>query len=154
MLIAFFDSRGIIHQEFVPYGKTITAQFYLEVLKRLFARIRRVRSEMWKSGEWSLLHVNALAHTAIIIRQYLAKKGVTVLEHPPYSPDLAPADFWLFPKLKVALKGQFFDDVDTIKQNVTSILKGIPTNDFSKAFQQLYDRSKECIVGEGLYIVS
>jgi hypothetical protein len=56
--------------------------------------------------------------------------------HPPYSPDLAPCDFWLFPKLKKknALKGQRFADIADIHRNVTTLLRGIPENDFQGCF--------------------
>jgi hypothetical protein len=50
-------------------------------------------------------------------RGFLASKQITVLEHPPYSPDLAPSDFFLFPKLKEILKRRHFDDIDDIRSN-------------------------------------
>jgi transposase len=49
------------------------------------------------------------------VREFLASKQITVLEHPPYSPDLAPNDFFLFPKIKELLKGRRFDDIDNIR---------------------------------------
>ena len=60
---------------------------------------------MCESGDWFLLHNNAPSHNATIIKQFLAQRKVTVLDHPPYSPDLAPADYFLFPKVKSQLKG-------------------------------------------------
>jgi len=45
MLICFYDSKGIIHKEFVPSGSTVNAECYLSLLKRLLSRIRRVRPE-------------------------------------------------------------------------------------------------------------
>ncbi|UYV84063.1 hypothetical protein LAZ67_X001033 [Cordylochernes scorpioides] len=59
MLITFFDSRGIIHKEFVPAGQTITGAYYLNVLKRLIARNRRIRAEYRDEDSWCLLHDNA-----------------------------------------------------------------------------------------------
>ena len=97
MLITFFDSKGIIHRDFVPIGQTITGTYYLEVLKRLMARIRRIRPEYRGPETWSLLHDNAPSHTSLIVRQFLGRNQVCVLNHPPYSPDLAPYDFSLFP---------------------------------------------------------
>ena len=47
--------------------------------------------------------------------EFLATKQITVLEHPAYSPDLAPSDFFLFPKIKEILKGGHFDDIDDIE---------------------------------------
>jgi transposase len=50
------------------------------------------------------------------VKQFLAQKSITELECPPYSPDLAPNDFWLFPKIKSALKGQRFQDIEDIQK--------------------------------------
>jgi len=95
--IAFFDSDGIIHKEFIPAGETVNSAFYEEVLKRLLRRIHRVRPELHRTGQWILLHDNAPAHCAIRVHQFLAQHGVPVLDHPPYSPDLAPAESFCFP---------------------------------------------------------
>ena len=45
---------------------------------------------------------NAPVHTAVTVRKFLEKKNLELLENPPYSPDLAPADYFLFPKLKAS----------------------------------------------------
>jgi transposase len=58
--------------------------------------------------------------------EFLPSKQITVLELPPCSPDLAPSDFFLFPKLKKMLKGRHFDDSEDIKINATAALKAIP----------------------------
>jgi hypothetical protein len=63
----------------------------------------------------------------------MAKKCITEMDHPPYSPDLAPCDFWLFPKLKSFLKGQGFADILGTQHNVT-LLQGIPKSDFHDRF--------------------
>lgn len=106
MLIVFFDKRGIVHSEFVPQGQTVNSHFYLEVLKRLQSRVKRVRKEI--ANTWRLHHDNAPSHTAFIVTEYLAKRGVATLPQPPYSPDLAPPDFFLFPRMKKPLKGHHF----------------------------------------------
>ncbi|UYV73579.1 hypothetical protein LAZ67_10004142 [Cordylochernes scorpioides] len=85
------EDLGIIHKEFVPAGQTITGEYYLNVLKRLIARIRRIRPEYRDEDSWCLLHDNAPSHSSLIVRRFLAKNNVCVLNHPPYSPDLAPA---------------------------------------------------------------
>ena len=107
LLIAFFDNKGIIHKEFVPAAQTINATFYHAVLNRLLQRIRRVRSELHRTGKWMLFHDNAPAHSAISVRQFLSQKMVAVLDNPPYTPDLAPADFFVFHRLKVAIEFAF-----------------------------------------------
>jgi histone-lysine N-methyltransferase SETMAR len=122
MLIAFFDSNGIIHKESVPAGQTVNSAFYEEVLKRLLRRIHRVQPELRRTGQWMFLHDNAPAHCAIRVHRFLAQRGVPVLDHPPYSPDLAPADFFLFPRLKCIMKGPCFTDVAAIQECVTAVL--------------------------------
>jgi len=67
--------------------------------------------------------------------EFLATKQITVLEHPVYSPDLAPSDFYLFPKIKEILKGRHFDDIDDIRSNTMAALKAIPQNKFQNYFE-------------------
>jgi len=151
MLITFFDCKGIIHKEFVPSGKTVTADYYLEVLKRLIARIRRIRPEYRDPQSWSFLHDNAPSHNAIIVRQFLARNQVCVLNHPPYSPDLAPCDFSLFPKLKMKLKGCLFADIPTIQAASTRALDTISQKEMDHAFESLLNRCNKCIERNGDY---
>ena len=97
-----------------------------------------------------LLHDNAPAHCAIRV-QFLAQCGVPVLNHPPYSPDLAPADFFLFPRLKSIMKGAHFADVAAIQERVTAVLRSIPKEAFADSFQKLYERCQKCVVKDGDY---
>jgi len=59
-----------------------------------------------------------------------------VLEHPAYSPDLAPNDFFLFLKIKGILKGRHFDDIDDIRNNMMAAVKAIPQNQFQNCFER------------------
>ena len=151
MLITFFDQKGLVHHEFVPQGQTVNQHFYQEVLKRLNDRVRRCRPALWKNKSWMLHHDNAPAHTALSTRQLLANKQVTVLDHPPYSPDLAPCDFWLFPKLKSVVKGLHFASVDEIKDRVTRELRCLAEEDFAGCFQAWQRRMIKCINSGGNY---
>ena len=148
-LIIFFDSRGIVHKEFVPPGSTVNAAFYKEVLLRLKNRVARVRPDL--VNNWTLHHDNAPAHTAFLCTSALAKMGVPVLPHPPYSPDLSPPDFFLFPRLKRKLKGRRFDSIEAIQKTVTAELNAIPADEFKKCFLQWKDRYQRCIDAQGSY---
>jgi len=108
MLMCFNDSKGIIHHKFVPEGQTVTGSFYLSVVEGLWKRIRCVWPEYSAPGSWFLLHDNALVYRAVAVQEFLAQKQVCVLLHPPYSHDLSPCDYFLFPKLKLPLKGRLF----------------------------------------------
>ncbi|UYV76833.1 hypothetical protein LAZ67_14002137, partial [Cordylochernes scorpioides] len=93
IIIVFFDIRGIVHCEFVPQGQTVNSAFYLEVFRRLKRRIARVRTDIKDTVK--LHHDNATSHTAFIITIFLARSNTPVIPDPPYSPDLAPCDFFL-----------------------------------------------------------
>jgi len=126
--------------------------YYKDVMERLLNRIRRVRLGMCESGDWFLLHDNAPSHNATIVKQFLAQRKVTMLDHPPYSPDLAPADYFLFRKVKSHLKGGLFNSILYIQKAMTSTLNTIAKDDFYKGIQRLYDRANLCVQLEGMYV--
>jgi len=109
----------IIHYEFVPTGQRVNQVYYLEVLKRLHEKVRRKQPKLFANNSWILHHDNTPAHMALSLREFLATKQITVLEHPACSPDLASNDFFLFQKIKEILKGRHFDDIDDIRINTT-----------------------------------
>ncbi|KAJ4434242.1 hypothetical protein ANN_22791 [Periplaneta americana] len=84
---------------------------------------------MWTANNWHMHHDNVPAHSSQLIHTFLAKHGITTVRQPPYSPDLAPCDFWLFPKLKTPLKGSRFESREEIMRNATTELNTIPKED-------------------------
>ncbi|KAM7298352.1 putative uncharacterized protein FLJ37770 isoform X1 [Ixodes scapularis] len=149
MLIVFFDRKGVVHSEFVPQGQTVNKEFYCEVLKRLRNRVRRVRKEI--CDNWILHHDNASSHTALIVSELLAKMCVPTLPQPPYSPDLAPPDFFLFPRIKRTLKGTRHGTLETVKAAATTSLKEVPVDGFQGAFSDWVQRWQQCIEAGGDY---
>ena len=95
-----FVWKGIVRHEFVPRGQMVNKQLYQEVSARLRDAVRRKRPELWENLTLMLHHDNAPAQASLLIHSYLAKHQTSVVPHSPYYPDLAPADFFLFPKLK------------------------------------------------------
>ena len=89
----FFDVRGMVHYEFLPRGETVNQHVYKEILQRLLRSVREKRRDLWESNISLLHHDNSSAHTALSIRMFLADKNITVLEQPPYSPDLVNFPF-------------------------------------------------------------
>jgi hypothetical protein len=67
------------------------------------------------------------------------------------SPDLSPTDYFLFPKLKMKLRGLHFENVAEFQEAVTDELKKVQKDEFSAAFQKLYDHAKACIYANGAY---
>jgi hypothetical protein len=76
---------------------------------------------------------------------------MTTLEHTQHSPDLVPADFYLFPRLKSALNGRRFCDVTDIIKNAAEELKRLSQNGFQECTEYFYSRWQECIVAKGDY---
>jgi len=104
--------------EFVPCGETDNKEYYLNVLKRLREAVQRKRPEAWTNNTWMLHHDNAPAHASLFICEFLTKHEMTVVLQPPYFPDLVPADFLLFLKLKSSLKCRRFQMVEEIEENL------------------------------------
>ena len=78
-------------------------------------------------------------------------KTVSVLPQPPYSPDMAPYDFYLFPKLKILMKGQCYNDVDAIKQKTDDELRCISRESFKQCMQEWVKWWDHCISSSGCY---
>ena len=87
-----------------------------------------------------------------IVKQFLAQQKVTVLDHPPYSPNLALANYFLFPKVKSHLKERLSDSISDIQKAVTSTLNTIAKDDFYNGIQKQYDRANLCVQLEGMYV--
>ena len=85
------------------------------------------------------------AHLALSVQQFLIKHGMTPVPHPPYSPDLTPSDFFLFPQMKRVLKGKSFTNVKEMKQKMAEALKGIEVDEFKNCFDQWKRCLSRCI---------
>ena len=79
---------------------------------------------------------HAPCHTSLLVRQLLSNKNITVCPHPPYSPDLAPRDFWLFPKVKMTMKGKRFESIQDIEAATTAQLKTPTKEDGQNCFRK------------------
>ena len=97
---SFFDSTGMIYMHWVPTGQTVNKEYYVEVLREFSKKFRRKRPALFKSAQWHFQQDNTPVHNSILITHYLSNMGIKTVPHPPYCSDLAPCDFWLFPKLK------------------------------------------------------
>ena len=110
---------------------------------------QRVRMDI--ADDWVLQNDNAPAHTALSIQEFLVKKNILLLPHIPYSPDLAPCDFYLFPKLESKLKGYHFGTMENIQKIVTDELNTLTENDFQYCYDQWKKRWNHCVTSQGSY---
>ena len=102
----FFSGEGVAIKVPVKKGKSITGKYYKDVVLKKLKKYYQKRRPATGFKHVRLLHDNAPAHTSAIVTAFLKTEKVTVLPHPAYSPDLAPCDFFLFPKLKAFLAGR------------------------------------------------
>ena len=79
LLTVFFDCNGLVHHEFLPQGRTVNKEYYLEVMRRLPEAIRQKRIELWKNQSWILHDDNAPAHTSMLVREFLAKNKTIIM---------------------------------------------------------------------------
>ena len=115
LMIPFFDSTGIIYKSWVPTGQTVNKEYYVEVLREFRKRFRWKRPALFKLGQWHFQPDNAPVHNSILVTDYLTKMGIKTVPQPPYSRDLTPCDFWLFPKLKENLRGCGYETIEEMK---------------------------------------
>jgi len=98
------------------------------------------------------LHDNAPARQALATQKKLAYLDFQCLDHPPYSPDLAPSDYHLFPGLKKQLKGRHFSSDAEVIAGMETWLDRQPSEFFFSALQKLEQQAKKCIELCGEYV--
>ena len=149
----FWDSKGLLLLDAMPPNQSMNAQYYCDLLDKLKIEVQRKRRRLNDTGYHRIhfLHDNARPHVAAITRSKLEKLSLTVLPHPPYSPDIAPSDFYLFSPMKTALKGKNFASEIEIQTVLQHWFDSKPPAFFQRAFSLLPDRWQKIIDNEGVY---
>ncbi|GFW66548.1 mariner Mos1 transposase [Trichonephila clavipes] len=118
----WWDRKGPVYYELLKQGKPINTDLYCNQLDKLNAAIK----EKWRAlaSRKGILfrHDNARLHTAKMIQQKLNALGWEVLGHPPYSPNIAPSDYYLFRFLQNYLTGKKFKSFESVLRQLLTIL--------------------------------
>ena len=138
----FFSGEGVAIKVPVKKGKGITGKYYKDVVLKKLKKYYQKRRPATGFKHVRLLHDNAPAHTSAIVTAFLKKEKVTVLPHPPYSPDLAPCDFFLFPKLKAFLAGRKYQSQQALGSAIHQYLITVPKSAYRDAFKKWIHRLK------------
>jgi len=146
----FWDEDGILLNDYLPKDQTINAEYYSSLLVQLKGLLKEKRRGKATEGVL-FLHDNAPAHWALATQNKLAYLSFQCLDHPPYSPDLAPSDYHLFPGLKKRLEGHHFSSNVVIAAAETWLDR---RSDFFflSGLQKLQQRVKKCIELCGEYV--
>ena len=147
MLSVFWDSTGIIHVDFANRATKINGNYYASLLETTRSKRRKPYNH-----DLYLLHDNAPVHTSNVAQRSIERNDFVQLPHPPYSPDLAPSDFYLFGHLKRFLKGKHFVNIDALRDATEDFFSSCTPEFFEKAFDDLIRRWKKCIELKGLYV--
>lgn len=151
MASVFWDAKGILLIDYLPKGQTINGEYYANLLDQLDAKIRENRPGLKKKK--IIFHQdNAPVHKGAVAMGKLRDLGYELLGHPPYSPDLAPSDFYLFPKLKTFLSGKRFSSNEDIVTAVDAYFDMLPETHFREGILLLEKRWTKCIEVNGDYV--
>ena len=135
LMIPFFDCTGMIYTHWVPTGQTVNQEYYVGVLRKFRKRFCRKRPALFKLYQWHFHQDNAPVYNSILVTLYLTKMGIKTVPYPPCSQDLAPCDFWLFPKLR----GCRYETTEEMKEAVTKVINTLTQEDFHGALQKLLE---------------
>ena len=134
-----------------PSGYTVTGRFYKNsVLKK----VKEFYNKKRPSKRWSgvhLLHDNASSHICEFVKSFLASEKVKVFNHPPYSPDLSPCDFFLFPRLKKMLSGNKYTFRSSLGNAIYQYLQQIPKENYLSAFRDWVKRLQKSFSEGGIF---
>ena len=108
---------GIVHKEWVPAGQTVNQYYYTEILEKLRKRVIWFHPNIARNR--ILRHDNVPTHAVLSVAQFLTSKCIMMMLQSPYSPDLTLCDFFLFQKVKLAVKEHHFESREDIQRAVT-----------------------------------
>ncbi|CAH1967938.1 unnamed protein product [Acanthoscelides obtectus] len=117
--------------------RTVTADWYTTIcLPKVITELRKINPE-----RRIILHQDsASSYTAQKTKQYLTEENVELLDHPPYSPDLSPNDFFTFPKTKNRLRGQRYQSPEEAVDAFKNAVLDLPANECNKCFENCFKR--------------
>lgn len=148
MVACFFGITGHVATVALEQRRTVNSEWYTTIcLPEVIGEIRKKQ----KKRRIILHHDNASSHTSAQTKEFLKLENIELMGHPPYSPDLAPNDFFLFPYIKNKLRGQRFstpeEAVDAFKMHVLELTK----SDWKNCFENWFKRMQKCIELHGEY---
>ena len=137
--------RKSIHQSWM--AKRLGLGLLCWGFKEFRMRFRRKRPALFKSGQWHFDQDNAPVHNSLLVTDYFTKMDIKTVPQSPYSPDFAPYDFWLFPKLK----GCRYETIEDMKESLTNINDTLTQEDSHGALKKLLERYNKFIAAGGDY---
>ena len=152
MLCIWWDQVGVIYYELLKPNETITGQRYRTQLMRLSRALREKRPQYEQRHEKVILqHDNARPDIAKPVKTYLETLKGEVLPHPPYFPDIAPSDYYLFRSMSRGLADQQFRSYEDIKKWFDSWIASKDEHFFRNGIRALPERWAKVVANDGQY---
>lgn len=152
MIVVFWNIHGALIVEAIPKGRSATGEYFREAVIAEICN-SSVFQEAQSQGKNFWVHMdNAPIHRAETVTEKMDDFGLLRAPHPPYSPDLAPSDFYLFGALKSRIRGIEFQNSDEIKEWIQSEFEKIPSDELRRVFRLWKMRLKACVDLEGHYV--
>ena len=129
----------------------MTAAYYRDWMQELRRKMHKNRPDLLGDGPL-ILHDNARPHLGKVVTDLLSKYEWEVLPHAPYSPDMSPPDFDLFPKLKEPMRGHRFSSLEEVSAAVTRAIRGLNKSGTLNGIENLPKRWDAVNEKEGDYI--
>ena len=153
MLSVWWDWKGVVFFELLLSNQTINSDVYYRQLNKLNAVVKEKRSELVNRKGVIIHHDNATPHTSLATRQKLLRLGWEVMLHPPYSPHLAPSDYYLFRFLQNSFNGKTFNDDEDVKSHLVQFFADKDENFYKCGIMNLPERWQKVIEQNGKYII-
>ncbi|XP_050678476.1 histone-lysine N-methyltransferase SETMAR-like [Leptidea sinapis] len=133
MVTVWWSSAGVIHHSFLPIGVSITADVYCEELNTMMEKLAHLLPALVNRSSPLLLHNNNAQQTF----SKLQELELEVLRHPPYSPDLAPIDYYFFQNLDNFLAGNKFNTREAVQNAFRKYVASRTAHFFKKGINKL-----------------
>ena len=151
MLTVFWNTEGFIIIDLLPEGLKFNSEYFIT---NILEKIYQMTSDLGLKSRCKItLHFdNARVHTARKVIQFMDLHQMKRALHPPFSPDIAASDFYLFGFLKDRLAGKVFESVDELFEGIAQILSKIPQETLINVFHEWEERLRQVIEKNGEYI--
>ncbi|XP_078034039.1 histone-lysine N-methyltransferase SETMAR-like [Augochlora pura] len=148
MVACFFGKTGHVATVPLEQRRTVNSEWCTTIcLPVVFQEIRKTN----RRRRITLHHGNASSHTSAQTTAFLSTQNIDLMSHPPYSPDLPPNDFFLFPYVKNKLRGQRFSAPEEAVAAFRMHVLEIPQSEWQKCFDNWFKRMQKCIDLHGEY---
>jgi histone-lysine N-methyltransferase SETMAR len=148
----FWSPLGLPVVDVLPKGAKFNSQYMVDTI---IPELASAGSRCPRSYAKHHTHIhmdNARPHTSIATKSAMDEKRLKCVPHPPFSPDLAPSDYYLFGRVKGALTGQTFASPEELRHAIIDFVSSIPRDELDRVFVEWERRLKECIANMGEYV--